>query len=390
MPAPSTRGVGNRIATARRAHRKTQDQLARDAGISRSLLEKIEQGRREALPGVVDSIADALGIDVSRLLGDGAAGGRIEAALPALRAAIDAYDMPADGPVRPLHALQAAVDEVVAWRLASQYTRLARELPPLLGELTRAVAVFPEPERARAAGLLASAYRAADAVAYKHQLVDLSGRLVELVRWAAAQARDDAHTAAAAYVRTETFFQTRNHDAGLRALEAAIDAAPPPADASSAASRVALHMRAAVVAGRMTRPDVAADHFAEARAIVGLVPEGVYCGTAVGWSSLRTHEVAAAAELGDAGGVLGIAREWKPGRELPPERRSHFYIEVARAQMWAGRPRDAFESLQVARKIAPEHARGNPRVRSTAARLMQLHRTPPEALVGYARWAGAV
>jgi hypothetical protein len=59
--------------------------------------------------------------------------------MPALSAAVADYDMPADGPVRPLVQLQSAVAEAVTWRLGSQYVRLATTMPSLLQELARAL-----------------------------------------------------------------------------------------------------------------------------------------------------------------------------------------------------------------------------------------------------------
>lgn len=66
MPADSMREVGHHIATARRAHRMTQEDLARAAFVSLSMLRKIEQGSR--LPGddTLDAIAAALTMDRSR------------------------------------------------------------------------------------------------------------------------------------------------------------------------------------------------------------------------------------------------------------------------------------------------------------------------------------
>jgi transcriptional regulator with XRE-family HTH domain len=369
----------------------TQRELANAASMSLSMLRKIEQGSRRPSDEVLSALADALSIDINHLLGmGGITDGRVRAALPAMRAAIDAYDIPDDGPVRPLPELRQAVDAAVERRLASQYVLLAQTLPDLLTELARAVCVLPEPGRSEAAGLLAAAYRAADAVAYKHGHFDLSGRLVELVRWASARADDEVRTAAAAYVRTELFFVSGNLAMGLRALEHALDAAPPPTSIPVRAARVALHMRASVVAARMRQKGAAQAHMAEAQALVAPVPEGIYCGTAVGPSSLRVHQASAAIELGDGAAVLDLAGEWKPGDQLPAERRSHFYIDLAQAQLWRGRRDDAFGSLQIARKIAPQHVREHPQVRDTLATLVRLQRSSTDTLLGYAEWARAI
>lgn len=262
---------------------------------------------------------------------------RLQQMLPALSAAVATWDDPEDGLVRPMPVLRTAVAEAVRWRLGSQYVRLAQEMPVLLGELARARAAATGGERQEVARLMVAAYRSADAVAYKGGAHDLSARLVDLLRLMADESGDDVLHATAAYVRTEVYFASRAHAAGLRALTRAIDAAPAPVTVAFTAARGALHMRAAVIAGRAGDEDAAVQHLDAARRLGDEVPEGIYAGTAVGPSSVRVHEVAVAVSLGDqhAGRALQMAREWKPGDELPAERQSGFYVELARAQLYA-------------------------------------------------------
>ena len=88
--------------------------------------------------------------------------------------------------------------------------------------------------------------------------------------------------------------------------------------------------------------------------------------------------------------ALDIADEWTPPNSLLQERQSGFGIELARAQVWAGRPDDAFESLKVARFIAPQHTREHPWARESAATIRRLKRTDAESLTSFAEWIGAV
>ncbi|MFI6408558.1 hypothetical protein [Streptomyces sp. NPDC050548] len=199
--------------------------------------------------------------------------------------------MPEDGPTRSLRSLRVAVDEAVDRRLGAQYTRIVRTLPDLIAELTRAYHRTTTHERSELAALLVSAYRSADAVAYKYGARDLSARLVELMRWAAPEAGDALLSASVAYVRTETFFAAHAYAAGLRALEHALDSVPAPNEPPEIATRGALHMRAAVIAGRARDVAAAASHMSEARALADQVTEGVRYGTAFGPDSVRIHEV---------------------------------------------------------------------------------------------------
>jgi hypothetical protein len=150
-------------------------------------------------------------------------------------------------------------------------------------------------------------------------------------------------------------------------------------------------MRAAVIAGRAGDAEAAEIHLREARTLGDLVAEDIYDGTAFGPSSVRIHEVSVAVSLGSdhVQRALKVAREWTPPSGLPAERRSGFYIELARAQLWVGLPDHAFESLKVARKIAPQHTRDHPWVREDAATLRRLKRADAESLTSFAEWCHA-
>lgn len=391
MP-PSRGDLGRRIGAARTARRLTQAELAGLANISLSTLRKIEQGGRGVTDRVLFAISDVLGIEPERLTGARtAANSRVHGAIPAIRHAVDAYDLPEDGPVRSLADLQAAVAQTTRQRLASQYSRLGESIPPLLGELARLMQSARPDERRQAAGLFATAYRSADAVAYKFGYHDLSGRAVELMRWSAALADDPVLAATIAYVRTEVFFSSKNLAPGLRALEAATAIIPSPSSPQEIAAMGALHMRAAVTAARLLEDiEVADEHMRRAWSLAERVPKGVYNGTAFGPDSMRVHEVSVAVELGDGSRAVDTAGTWEPPVSLPAERRSHYFIELARAQLWLGQRDDAFSALQEARRIAPQHVREHPHVREALATLLRLHLAPAQPLISYVEWAGAV
>ncbi|AEM80175.1 helix-turn-helix domain-containing protein [Streptomyces violaceusniger] len=384
--------LGKRVAYQRRIARLTQQELADAAGVHVGTLRKIERAARGAGDNVVEALAAALGVDPSVLLGSrDRTDARVHAAMPSLSAVIAAYDVPDDGPVRQLSELSTAVDEAVTWRLASQYVRIARHLPSLVSELTRAFHLASAEAKPETASLLIAAVRTADAVAYKYGARDLSARLVDLMRWATPYTDDPLLDATVAYVRTETFFAARAFTPGLRALEAALDRTPTSDGEAAMAARGALHMRAAVIAGRAGLVKAADKHLTEARRLGDAVRENVYQGTAFGPNSVRVHEVSVAVSLGGdhVRRALDVANDWAPPRDLPAERRSGFYIEVARAQLWSGLTRDAFESLKVARHIAPQHTRDHPWVREDAATLRRLRRGDAESLSNFAEWCHA-
>ncbi|MEU1932650.1 transcriptional regulator, partial [Streptomyces sp. NPDC019826] len=145
-------------------------------------------------------------------------------------------------------------------------------------------------------------------------------------------------------------------------------------------------------AGRYGNTDRVALHLAQARRLGDSVREGAYDGTQFGPDSVRTHEVSVAVSLGQdhLQRALDIADEWTPPNSLLQERQSGFGIELARAQVWAGRPDDAFESLKVARFIAPQHTREHPWARESTATIRRLKRTDAQSLTSFAEWIGAV
>jgi transcriptional regulator with XRE-family HTH domain len=378
--------VASHIAMARVARRMTQEQLAAAASISTSLLRKIELGARSVTPTVLLSIAEALDVDPGQLAGTtSVTDGRVHESIPDVRRALDTYDFPDDGPVRAVAELATDVALAERRRLNSRYARLAEDAPRLLTDLCRAFHHSAGNERVQVARLLTSGLRSVDGMAYKFGYRDLSARLIDLMQRTAIQADDVLLMAAVSYVRTETFFATGNLTAALRALDVAADrlAAATPA---GRAAYGALHMRAAVVAARLGDRDAAWAHLREASEMAALTPESVYYGTAFGPDSVKVHEVAVAVELGDESRALRTAGGWAPPSALPAERRSHYYVDLARAQLWAGRRHAALASLQTARQIAPQHVREHPHVHETVATLMRLRRRPDDELVGFASW----
>jgi len=394
MRASSAAVLGLRLETARAAARLSRPQLAKLAGVSLSTVHKVGLGERRPSDQVLDALARALRTTPEDLLGGPTrTNSRVHHAIPELQRTIAAYDLPEDGPVRSLPQIAADVDLAIEDRVQSQYVRLGEQAPELLGELFRAVDQARGADREQAARQLALAIRSADAVAYKYGYSDLSARLVELMRWAASLAADPALDAAAAYVRMETHFSAGQLGPGLRSLRAAVDRMPALTTERLTAAAAALHMRAAVAAGRMRRPEDARDHLREAEDLACRVQERLYDGTAVGPRSLEIHRLAVAVELGeqeDLATAVDVATRWAPPRELPAERRSHYYIDLGRAQMQLGRPHHAAESLSVARQIAPQHLREHGQVRTELATMVRLTRGRDERVLALARWAKAV
>lgn len=388
---------GARLRTLREDRGLSQTGLGQLVFCSGHLIGKIEKGDRRPQPDLVQRCDVALGAQGTLLaLGialdranDATVSGRAPAGIldcvPLLRRSLDAHDVPDDGPVRSLLELRGEVHQLVGWRLNSDYADLALHLPVLLPELHR---VFQKARDAEPAALLTQTYRAADAIADKFGLYDLSARIIELMRATAVNSADPLTIAATEYVRAETFFATGDWSAGRRMLDRAATAVEVGKSPIASATYGALHMRAAVLAAREGDPEAARGYIGEAADAARNVPEGIYRGTAFGPASVRIHRLSLALDSDDIEAALAVTDGWTPPLTVPAERRSHFFVDLARTQYHAGRADDAVESLHVARQIAPQHVRHHAEVKTMLALLLARTPRPSEPLLGMSRWAG--
>jgi transcriptional regulator with XRE-family HTH domain len=389
--------MGERLRTLRKLHDLTQGQLAELAGVSKSLISKVEAGQRPGTWDLAIAVARALRVDAVSLLGRPADAigdeGRIAAALPSLRRAMAMYDFPPENShdPRPIAALAEAVENAAARRAAAQYVRLGEVLPDLIVELSQAAHSATGPDRERAFWLLAVAFRCADALAFKVGEMDLSSTAIERIRWAAEQSGDPLMVGTAAYVRGQTYLVTGAFESGLRALTAASATIErqTASDPKAAAVYGALHMRAAVLAARGHKADEAWSHIEIAKAMTAVVTHDVeWYYTSFGPSNVHIHEVAVAVELGDEREALARAGDWIPPGSIPAERASHHLIDLARAQLWAADYPGALESLLRARRIAPQHTRTHPMAVETARALVRREQRRPDTAIGLATWLG--
>lgn len=300
--------------------------------------------------------------------------------IPDLRRVLDAHDLPDDGPVRSADELSSVVAAVMAKRLRSNYGDLAHELPELLSELHRAMLNCRHSERPAYARLLVQAYRAADAIADKHGYYDLSARIIDRLSSAAAATGDPVIGATCTYVRGETFFASKDLTTGRRVLERAAAELGRGDNQAAAATYGTLHMRASVMAGRAGQAATAWDHIEEAHAVAQRVDEGVHVGTAFGPASVRIHRLSLAVELCDVSTALRVASNWQPPASLLAERRSHFYVDLARAYHLAGHADETLEALHTAHRAAPEHISAHTQVKEIVNQLRITERGSAAAL----------
>lgn len=92
--------------------------------------------------------------------------------------------------------------------------------------------------------------------------------------------------------------------------------------------------------------------------------------TAFGPTNVTLHRISAAWALGDAGMAIDHAATVTPDAIQLPERKSRFWVDVARAWHQLGKFEECYRSLLIAEQFAPEEIRSRPAVRSLVETLL--------------------
>lgn len=282
--------------------------------------------------------------------------------LPALLPASAVHDAlinpsPTSGRVPSLPRLRSAVAGLWTARQSSQYDQLAAMVPATL-------AAFDQRNQQHndAHGLLSLAYQAITGAMAKVGRSDLAWVAAERGVVAGKQSGNPTVIAAAQRMYAHALLaQNRNVQARQISMAAAdslrLDSA------SAMAVYGACLNTAAIAAARLGDPR-AHEHLDEAQRVAQHL--GKDCNdmfTAFGVTNVGIHRVSVSVELGE-GGVAVEHAEAVNLRTVPPERRAHFFIDVAQAH---DHPEAVVEALLSAEAIAPEEVRYNPVARHLVA-----------------------
>jgi hypothetical protein len=153
-----------------------------------------------------------------------------------------------------------------------------------------------------------------------------------------------------------------------------------------------LHLRSGMLAARAGDGDTATAHLKEARSIAthlgGEDHDGGWHQLSFGPTNVSIHEVAACIELSDGPGAIARADGLKIPASLPPIRAGHHFVDLSRAQLWAGDREGALRSLYQARRLAPQQTRHLPTTREVLRMLVRAHRRSSEPLAKMVNWIG--
>jgi transcriptional regulator with XRE-family HTH domain len=395
--------IGARIAVIRKTRGWTARELAQRAHVSYSLLAKVESGAAPASPALIGAVARALRVDVPRVTGQpyedsrGQAG-RLHAAIAPIRRSVDTFDLPDEGVIpRSFAELATDVRRISALGQAAKYVQIGVELPGLLDELGAAVHAAREEDRPPLFGLLAEAYSGASAIANLLGYLDLRGQVVDRIRWASELCGDPLRVQRVRWQRTTSLMAVGAYAQALVLMDqvrADLGDDLSAMDGPTLSVYGSAHLRSAILAARAARtrgPGYAQEawtHIDAARLVADHIgADRNDYGLAFGPSNVAQHEVAVAVELEDGEEAVRRSRRVHLGRSVPPVRRGHHYIDLARGYVMAGDHPGGLRCLEEARRIAPQQTRHHPMVRETVLAIAAARRGR-EDLSLFASWLG--
>jgi transcriptional regulator with XRE-family HTH domain len=379
---------GARVAELRKARGVTQAALARRAGISASLLSKIEVGDRTLTPGIAAAIARGLQISLGALYGEAEVSFDLGMLLENLRTAVRRYDIPDQAPVPDPAQLRADLDQAITFREQADLVALLRVLP---GLLTRATTYAHAAASPQGWALLADVYSVVYALAARNRWMDLVEVAPTRQAWAVGEQSNPVLTAVADRDRAGTFLNCGDFDGGLTVVDRAIVAAETALTGPEKSFATGtLHLRGMTLAGRQGNQTEAERHIRAAWTAAEEFPHDVQIHNQIfGPANTATHVLATEGDLGRSRDVVRLAEHLtSKDAQLPPTRIGPVHINTARAQLDLGDRNGAQTSLIQAWGIAPQMAKVHPMSREVLRVLISLHRRSNPQLVKLAKQAG--
>jgi transcriptional regulator with XRE-family HTH domain len=395
-------GIGTRISTARKLRRMRQEDFAVKIGFSLSMVRKVEQGSRDATQAFIAAAAKCLAMDVTTLTGQpydrhGRGKDPIHMLMPTLRQALTYWDLAPtlEAPPRRWDVLRSETLAAAELRRSAQHVKLMQTLPRLLLEVTAAANEESATGREKYFELLSVLLFAAHSVTYKTGYLDLSSVVEDRINWAAAHSSDPLMGALAAWARTTSMLQSGSYDIGLKLLDrtqGTIAVAGKKSESLALSVAGSLHLRSSMLAARAGDGSKAVAHLTEAQEIATHLDsddhDGGWHQLSFGPANVAIHEVAVFIELGDGPAAVQRAKGLRIPESLPPIRSGHHFVDLSRAQLWAGDREGALSSLYQARKTAPQQTRHLPTTREVLRMLIRAHRSNSEPLANMVNWIG--
>ncbi|MFY1688049.1 helix-turn-helix domain-containing protein [Plantactinospora sp. WMMB782] len=350
----------------------TQTVLAGLAGVSQSYISQVEAGRR-----VVDrrstlvGIAAALQVTVADLLDqpgdptDPAKAGAADA-VPAIWAAlIEIEEGERRAPGREVDELTAAIEQSAGLRLRADYAAMAPLLPGLLLD----AAAYGGTVLARVAYQASACLRH---IGYRH----LARTAAKVAVTAAQEAESPAWIGATRFACTQSL-PMEAPELAARVADRALGDLQSTAAAQDVRQILGqLHLAAAFTSAVAGRQDDARSHLAEASreaASLGDPNDGMgfnECG--FGPTNVGLWQMSIAAESGEHGRVIELARTVRPETLKATIRHQSYWLDLGRALAASGRTdREALVAFIRAERVAPALFAMNPIARDSVVAMVR-------------------
>lgn len=378
-----TPGPGANVALLRKQRDMSQVRLARKAGISVSLLSKIEVGDRALSQGVAAALARAMGITLDEVLGKASIKRDDETTLRDLRSAIRRFDLPDGAPVDRL-ILVRDLDELVRLRGDANLSEVLKRLPGLLSRATNHAHAAGTPE---AWATVADVYGAVYWLAARHRWMDLA-ELAVMKQKTAAERAIPLTGAIAARDEAGAFLNSGDFAGGLAIVDRAIvQAESSMEDRDKALGLGLLHLRGLTLAGRLGDKAEAERHTSRAWRVAEEFSEDVDVhGIHFGPENTAVHAVATSVDLEDHRDALDVAHDLNRRRlTLPATRIGPLHMNIARAKLALGDRDGALNSLAEAWEVAPQMAKVHPTSQELLRVLISLHKRSNPVLTKLAK-----
>ncbi|MEW1654442.1 helix-turn-helix transcriptional regulator [Streptomyces sp. NPDC093707] len=376
-------GPGSNVARRRKERGLSQVALARRAGVSVSLLSKIEVGDRALTQGVAAALARALELTLDALLGSAP-----EKNLNELNYVIRRFDLPGEPPKHP-ELLQQHVDALNTLRWNTEMFQLLQRLPAVLADVTSHAHLTGTP---RAWGLVADVYSIVYWLAARHRWMHLA-ELATMKQRLAAERADPVAAVVAARDDAGTFLNSGDFAGGLAVVDRALVQAESTLSGRERAFGLGiLHLRGLTLAGRLKDKQATNNHIEAAwRASAEFGAETAEHGIHFGPENTATHVISTASDLEQHRTALDTAEELlRSGLSLPATRVSPLHMNVARSQLALGERENTLESLEKAWAVAPEMMAVHPTSLELTRVLISQHKRSNERLTQIAHRLGVV
>jgi transcriptional regulator with XRE-family HTH domain len=400
--------IGRRVAYWRGRRKMSQQVFADRLGKSKSWVDKVERGvRRLDKFSVVYEIADVLQVDVQLLLGKDVERrpetqsciDQVE--VEEIRAALERYDQMSaffqptpHSP--PLAEMRKAVSHAWLTYQHAKYGVLARTLPKLLRDAQAADSAYAGGDDARdAAHLLGQVYQIASSALRKVGEHELSWLAADRSIAVSQRAGDQLLAGIASYRVGSALLALGR---ARPSLEVNVNIANrlAPGFETHSPERLSVYgmllLNGAMAAARIGDSATVRDLISGAdQAASALGGDCNHYWTSFGPTNVQLHRAAAAVELGDGRTAVDLYErmDQEGFQAMLPERRAHYFLDIARGYAQIGDVDRASEMLLEGDRLAPSEIRCRPLAHEVLSDVLRRTRgTPPAPIAELAEQMG--